>query len=90
VNRFGNRLGLFVPLIPLLLFCALGASCVSAREGGSGGDLAARASVPSPEEVKAREAQEAQVRRREFVEGELRWILETGAPAHAATARSRR
>jgi hypothetical protein len=58
------------------------AGCVSQRTG-SDAPLEASASVPSPEEVRAKEEAEARERRAAFVDGELRFALEHAA-AHPA------
>ena len=53
--------------------------CVSQRSGAPG-PVEATASLPSPEEVRAKEEAEARGRRAAFVTGELNWILENATP----------
>ena len=71
--------------VAVLTFAGM-AGCVSQRNGTPEG-IEAAASIPSAEEVRAKEDAEARERRRAFVDGELRWILENAKPhADATTA----
>ncbi|MBI1850598.1 MAG: hypothetical protein HYR85_09675 [Planctomycetes bacterium] len=72
-------------LVTVLVFAAM-TGCVSQRNGTLVG-IEADASIPTAAEVRAKEDVEARERRRAFVDGELRWILENAKPhADATTA----